>query len=532
MATNEILSYPLPPDHQQAVAWTGLAGCADSLALASAINKENRLFVIVTPDNHTALRIEHELAFFLDGSQPILHFPDWETLPYDVFSPLPEIVSERLKTLAVLPQTKRGALVVSVNTLMHRLAPREHVLANSFSIKLGDAFNLELNRLKLESVGYQCVSQVYQHAEFAVRGAIVDIFPMGSKAPFRIELFDEEIESIRTFDPETQRSLDKIDQVQLFPAREFPVTDESIKHFRQTFRECFPNASLSNSLYQDVSKAIMPGGIEYYLPLFVEQTATLFDYLPAASVLVLPETFNNLAEAFNFEADERYQQRKYNTERPLLEPTQLFLSADALKQKTADFAQVTINHQIVETGDCLTLPDLAINAKLEQPAQKLQDFLKSFDGKLLFVAESAGRREGLIDKLRSFKITVKPVDGWQAFLAADSSPCITVAPMDHGLWLRPDRNQWPALALITENLLSGEKAQQRRRRRQSAARELDNIISNLNELSIGSPVVHQEHGVGRYLGLQTLAIGGIPAGFLTLNTPTATSFMCRCRRCI
>ena len=204
---NLIFSAKIPQKTSQPLIWTGLTGCGDSLALASAIKQENRLFVIVTPDNQTALRLEHELAFFLQKEHPILHFPDWETLPYDVFSPLPDIISERLKTLALLPQVKRGALVVSVATLMHRLAPREHVLANSFSITVGDRFNLELNRIKLESVGYQCVSQVYQHGEFAVRGSIVDLFPMGSKTPYRIELFDEDIESIRTFDPETQLSV-------------------------------------------------------------------------------------------------------------------------------------------------------------------------------------------------------------------------------------------------------------------------------------------------------------------------------------
>ena len=274
MANTSIFSPNVPKSKDQAVIWTGLTGCADALALASAINNEKRLFVIITPDNQTALRLEHELAFFLPDALPILHFPDWETLPYDVFSPLSEIISERLKTLALLPEVKRGALVVSVTTLMHRLAPREHVLANSFAIKVGDHFNLELNRLKLESVGYQCVSQVYQHAEFAVRGAIVDLFPMGSKVPFRIELFDEEVESIRTFDPETQRSLEKINQIQLFPAREFPFTDESIKLFRQNFRTYFPDTSPKCPLYVDISKGITPNGIEYYLPLFVEKTAT------------------------------------------------------------------------------------------------------------------------------------------------------------------------------------------------------------------------------------------------------------------
>ncbi|MGR9037745.1 MAG: CarD family transcriptional regulator, partial [Gammaproteobacteria bacterium] len=528
-----ILSPELPTNKDQPILWTGLNGCGDSLALASAIKNENRLLVIVTPDNQTALRIEHELAFFLqDGEHSVLHFPDWETLPYDVFSPLPEIISERLKTLALLPQVKRGALIVSVNTLMHRLAPREHVLANSFSVKVGDNFNLELNRIKLESVGYHCVSQVYQHGEFAVRGSIVDLFPMGSKAPFRIELFDEDIESIRTFDPETQRSLEKIGQIQLFPAREFPFNDAAIKHFRQTFREYFPEASAKNTLYIDVSKGNAPGGIEYYLPLFVERTATLFDYLPASSVLVLTDTFARSADAFCHEAEERYEQRKYDVERPLLRPGLLFLSADEVMQRTAGFSRIglspmaadspeqaaTAPHQIfagarsVIAFNCLSLPNLTIDAKLKEPAQALQQFINNFVGKTLFVAESAGRREALIDKLRQHRIRVKQVENWQAFLKSEESPCMVVAPMDQGLWLKQ-----PSVAVITENQLSGEKAQQRRRRRLSAARELENIVNNLNELTIGSAVVHQEHGVGRYLGLQTLDIGGIEAEFLALE---------------
>jgi len=515
MADTLITSPSVPQSRDQIINWTGLTGCADSLALASAINNENRLFVIVTPDNQTALRLEHELAFFLQDEYPILHFPDWETLPYDVFSPLPEITSERLKTLALLPQIKRGALVVSVTTLMHRLAPREHVLANSFAIKVGEDFNLELNRLKLESVGYQCVSQVYQHAEFAVRGAIVDLFPMGSKVPFRIELFDEEIESIRTFDPETQRSLEKTNQIQLFPAREFPFTDEAVKHFRQAFRASFPETSPKNTLYIDVSKGIAPNGIEYYLPLFVEQTATLFDYLPSSAALVVSDNFSATAQAFYAEADERFQQRKYDVERPLLKPEQLFLSAEELVNRVADFARITLNDKDAKESvafSCHQLPNVILDAKLNEPAQALKQFIDSFMGKILFVSESAGRREALIDKLRAYKIAVKSVDSWQAFLKSEVSPCLLVAPMEYGLWIDN-----PAIAIITESQLSGEKVLQRRRRRKSAARELENIVNNLNELTIGSPVVHRDHGVGRYLGLQTLQVGGITSEFLMLE---------------
>ena len=515
MANTLIFSPKIPHAKNQVVNWTGFTGCADSLALASAIKNENRFFVVVTSDNQTALRLEHELAFFLQNTHPIMHFPDWETLPYDVFSPLPDIISERLKTLALLQQVKRGALIVSVTTLMHLLAPREHVLANSFAINVGDDFNLELNRIKLESVGYQCVSQVYQHAEFAVRGAIVDLFPMGSKVPFRIELFDEEIESIRTFDPETQRSLEKITQIQLFPAREFPFTDESIKLFRQEFRATFPEISPKNTLYVDVSKGVTPNGIEYYLPLFVEKTATLFDYLPSSAVLVLPESLRTTAEVFYSEAEERYQQRKYDIDRPLLKPEKLFLSAQCLLDKIASFACITINNEEAEESTVFTrnqLPVIVLDNKLSEPAQALHQFISTFKGKILFVAESAGRREGLIDKLRSFKISVKQVDGWQEFLNSEVSPCVLVAPMEYGLYLDN-----PAIAIITENQLSGEKVLQRRRRRKSAARELENIVNNLNELTIGSPVVHRDHGVGRYLGLQTLEIGGITSEFLMLE---------------
>ncbi|MEQ1637387.1 MAG: transcription-repair coupling factor [Methylococcales bacterium] len=508
--SGSVFSPVVPQQNDPLIHWPGLVGCADSLAIASAIQNTERLFVIVTEDNQSALRLEHELAFFLQQQFPILHFPDWETLPYDVFSPLPEIISDRLKALALLPQVKRGALVVSVATLLHRLAPREHVLANSFVLATGDQFNLELNRIKLESVGYECVSQVYQHAEFAVRGSIIDLFPMGSKVPFRIELFDDEIESIRTFDPETQRTLEKIEQIQLFPAREFPFTDAAIKHFRQAFRAQFPDASLKNRLYVDVSNAIAPGGIEYYLPLFVEHTATLFDYLPASTVFVLPEQFSSLAETFSSETQERYEQRKYDTERPLLPPAQLFLSATELQQKSQAFARIDMERGATELA--IPLPELSINAKLKEPAQALREFMLAFKGKILFVAETAGRREGLIEKLQHYKIPVKAVSDWQGFLNSEAPACIVVAPMDQGLLLHN-----PAIAVITETQLTGEKIQQRRRRRRAGVRELENMVNNLNELTVGSPVVHQEHGVGRYLGLQILKIGGIEAEFLALE---------------
>ncbi|MCK9607600.1 MAG: transcription-repair coupling factor [Methylomonas sp.] len=514
MSSSTFTQAALPQSTDTPLYWAGLKGCGDSLALANTIHRKNRLLVIVTPDTQTALRLEHELAFFLNNDLPILHFPDWETLPYDVFSPLPEIISERLRTLAVLPDTKRGALILSVSTLMHRLAPREHVLAHSFAIEVGGNLNLELTRAKLEAVGYQCVSQVYQHGEFAVRGSILDLFPMGSKQPYRIELFDDDVESIRSFDPDTQMSQEKMLKIELFPAREFPFTDEAVKHFRQAFREQFPESSPKNPLYVDISKQIAPAGIEYYLPLFVEHTESLFAYLPKNALFVLPAGFAAHTSRFYSEAEERYQQRKYDLERPLLPPSRLFLSEAEIQQQTVHFSRIILDDQAEQAHwfNCKSLPDVAIDSRLKEPAQRLRHFIEGFTGKILFVAETAGHREGLIDKLKSVRLSVKPLQNWPEFLESDEARCIVVAPMDQGLWLDN-----PALAIITESQLSGAKAQQRRRRRQSAARELENIFNNLNELTIGSPVVHQEHGVGRYLGLQTLTVGDIEAEFLMLE---------------
>lgn len=505
----------LPQPQSTEIIWGGLNGCADSLALAELIRHRQGLVVIVTLDTHTALRLEHELRFFLNQDANVLHFPDWETLPYDVFSPLPEIVSERLRTLVLLPEIRSGALIVSVASLMHRLAPRAHCLAHSFAVEVGSQFSLDLNRIKLEAVGYQCVSQVYQHGEFAVRGSIIDVFPMGSKQPYRIELFDDEVESIRSFDPESQMSLEKLNQIALYPAREFPFTDEAIKRFRQNFREHFPNASPKNPLYLDVSKQIAPAGIEYYMPLFVEQTEALFDYLPKDALLVLPADYEKQAQAFSDDTEQRYQMRKYSADRPLLAPTELFLSSNELLKHTQNYSRVILDEkhpQAIAVLNTSALATVAIDNRLKEPTQALRQFMDSFRGKVLFVAETAGHREGLLDRLKPAKIRPALMNSWQEFLDSSQPVSIVVAPMDHGLLLKD-----PALAVITESQLNGEKIQQRRRRRQSSSRDLENIFNNLNELTIGSPVVHQEHGVGRYCGLQTLSVGGIEAEFLMLE---------------
>jgi transcription-repair coupling factor (superfamily II helicase) len=518
--------------------WDNLIGCADALALASLAASAPGLLVVVTPDQQTALRLEHELAFFLDKRAPLLHFPDWETLPYDTFSPLPEIVSQRLETLARLDQIRQGILVVTAATLMQRLGPRRHIAGGSFALKVGEKLDLDATRARLERAGYQCVSQVLQHGEFAVRGAILDLFPMGNPTPFRIDLFDDEVESIRTFDTESQRSLDKVTAIRLFPAREFPFDEESIKRFRPAFRAYFPEFERHSALYREVSKGVPTGGIEYYLPLFVEQTETLFDYLPEGARFALPEAALAAARQFCLETQQRYEQRKEDIDRPALPPELLYLSPDELQERLEKQPRILIGHGEAKRAAfaCESLPDLTLKPQDKQPvetkspgtildgaagpkgvsprdgANNLQRFLAGFAGRTLFVAETAGRREALLDTLRGHGIQPKTVASWVAFLAEADSPCIVVAPLDQGAWVEE-----PPLAIISETQLSGEKVRQRRRQRRSSERHLENIVQSLAELDIGAPVVHREHGVGRYLGLKTLDIGGIPGEYLTLE---------------
>ena len=343
LAPTSLLNPVLPTSQGKPVLWQDLSGCGDALALARAIQADRHLYLVVTPDTQTAVRLEHEIHFFLGDSAPVLHFPDWETLPYDTFSPLPEIVSERLKCLAELSKVTHGVLLAPVSTLMQRLSPRSHVLSNTFLLKLGDHLSLDAMRERLESVSYHCVQQVLQHGEFAIRGAILDLFPMGSPTPFRIELFDEEVDSIRIFDPETQRSSDKTESINLYPAREFPFDDAAIKRFRQAFRAAFPDISSQNILYQEVSKGMAAGGIEYYLPLFVEATETLFDYLPPSTRMVFHGDIKAAAERFAEDTLSRFSQRNQFIDRPPLAPESLFLAPDELMSRVARYPLIHID---------------------------------------------------------------------------------------------------------------------------------------------------------------------------------------------
>ncbi|MEX0615975.1 MAG: DEAD/DEAH box helicase, partial [Methylophaga sp.] len=361
------------------------------------------------------------------------------------------------------------------------------------------------------------VSQVVEHGEFAVRGAIVDLFPMGSRRPYRIDLFDDEIDTLRTFDPETQRSIDEIDQINLLPAREFQVNDDSIKLFRQQFRDAFDGDPQRSLIYREVSDGNMPGGIEFYLPLFFAETACLTDYLPDNTLLINSNDTAHAAGTYWAEIQERYRQHRVDPERPLLPPTSVFVPAEDLFARFKRWQRLQCQNFELEKAAgqhnyASVMPlQLTLNSRQDRPCEALEKFLQDFDGRVLIAAESAGRRETLLDLLRKNQLQPKPVDDFDAFLQDSAPLCITVAAMDRGLYS-------PALklAVIAETQLFGQQVMQRRRRSRKK-RDSDAIIRNLAELSIGDAVVHEDHGVGRYLGLQSLDVGDVEAEYVTLE---------------
>jgi transcription-repair coupling factor (superfamily II helicase) len=508
---------PLPGER---VIWSRLYGDSAPLLLARAAAAHQGLLLIVTPDSQSAERLQQQLRFFCsDRDLDILCFPDWETLPYDPFSPHQDIISQRLQTLHQLPMLDRGVLLVPVATLLQRLPPRDFLDRYSLVLDQGQRLNLDQMRARLEKAGYQCVPQVMEHGEFAVRGSLLDLFPMGAPVPYRIDLFDDEIETIRIFDPDSQRSLEQVEQVRLLPAREFPVDDDAITRFRQAWRSGFEGDPQRALVYRDVSNGLLPSGIEYYLPLFLEQTASLFDYLPADACLVTAEDVEPAIDGFRSALAERYESLRHDIERPILPPQRLYLDDAETRQAIDGYARIELQRaEALDTHGAAVvgfatraLPTLRIQARAERPAGALQDFLAGFRGRVLICAESAGRRETLQGQLREFGCVPRPVDDWQSFREREEVLAITVAPLELGAWLSVD----PPLAIITETQLFGERVLQERRRRPK--RDADAIVRNLTDLTIGAPVVHEDHGVGRYQGLQTLNVGGFETEFLALT---------------
>ena len=496
--------------------WGRLYGSSYGLVLSAAASQHAGPVLVITADMATAQRLEYSLRFYMAKENiSILQFPDWETLPYDRFSPHQDIISERLTTLSRLPDLTQGILITPIQTLMHRIAPKSYLDGFCLSLTLGQIFDIDEMRLRLENSGYQCVSSVMEHGEFAVRGSLFDLFPMGSKLPFRIELFDDEIESIRTFNPETQLSIEKVDKINLLPAREFPLNKEAISKFRTAFRARFEGDPQQTNIYRDISNGIASPGIEYYLPLFFEETISLFDYLPNSTLLITADDVNNEVEHFWSEINERHEQGRHDLEHPLLNPDEVFLPVNEVFRHFKRFPRVELQHFEQENEQAINFtteapPSLNFDVRANEATTALKQFISNFNGRILFAAETTGRRETLIEMLRDNGIHTALVDNWHDFITSKHTLAMTVAPLEEGLLLSD-----PAIAVIAEPQLFGLQVLQRRRRKKSQ-RDTDSIVKNLAELTLNAPVVHEDYGVGRYLGLQILKIGELDTEFLTL----------------
>jgi len=494
--------------------WTNLPGSASTLAIAKTLESAPSMCLVITQDTLSAERVRNELEFFLGENFPIYGFPDWETLIYDSFSPHQDIISERLSILNELPDVTRGVVVVPANTIMHKLPPRSFSLGSSLLLDVGQHFDIPQMRRKLQASAYRCVDTVFEHGEYAVRGSIMDIFPMGSEHPFRIDLFDDEIESIRTFDPETQISIDKVSKVKLLPAREFPLSDEGINKFKDNWHLTFESDPRNSPLYQDVSQGLSPPGIEYYLPLFYDQLESMFDYLPE-DMLVFTDNIEPTLRQYWESANNRYENLRYDIQRPILPPGDILEPPDELFSRLKSYPGIDINSYSKKARHFSfgELPDLTVNERGSSPLAKLRSFLELKKRKILIAAESNGRREVVDELLRKNHLQPKVSENWQQFLQdSEHSLHLTVAPIDRGFYSADEE-----IVLLTEQQLFGERVLQKRRREKERDNAAELVVRSLTELSIGAPVVHIDHGVGRYQGLQTLIIDGQENEFLTLE---------------
>jgi transcription-repair coupling factor (superfamily II helicase) len=510
----------LPSKAELHVRWGQLYGSATSLWLAEAARKASGPLLVIAADARQASRMEDELRFFCEPGSYIEHFPAWETLPYDLFSPHPDIVSQRLRMLSTLPRLAKGIAVVDLETALQRLPPQMYIDAHAFDLSVGEKLDVAAFRDRLSGAGYVASSQVMAPGEFAVRGSIIDLYPMGSPTPYRIDLFDDEVESIRVFDPETQRSGEKAQALRLLPAREFPLTADGIQSFKRRFRNRFPGDLTRMSIYRDIAEGAPPPGIEYYLPLFFDATATLFDYLPGNTIVAAETDVQGAAAQVFAEIASRHAQRAHDTERPILEPAAVFTPAEEFVQRLASLRRIELSRveldpltQSLPYQNFATRapPGLRIDARSDEPARELARFLNDFQGRVLIAAESAGRREMLLDILQRRHLSPQLVDGWSTFVEGSAPLGITVSPISTGLVLTE-----PPLALIAEEQLFGERARQERRRRR-AERDPEKIIRDLTDLRPGSPVVHEDYGVGRFVSLATLDVGGLTNEFLLLE---------------
>jgi transcription-repair coupling factor (superfamily II helicase) len=509
----------LPSGDVPVVKWGKLYGAAPALAIAEAAPRADGPLIVIARNSREAETLSEEVRFFAGSGLNVSVFPDLETLPYDSFSAHPDITSARLATLAELPRARHGVWLVAIDTLLQRLAPRSYIEAYSLKLQVGETLDLEALRAQLALAGYAAVTQVVAHGEFAVRGSLIDVFPMGSDTPFRIDLLDRDVDSIRRFDPDSQRSLDKLERIHLLPARETPLNPEAVREFRRRYRLRFTGDLSEQAVYRDVSTGAAPGGIEFFLPLFFERTSHLFEYLPPNSVLIDIDDAVSTAEPLWQGIVDRHEQLRHDRYRPVLDPAEVYLPPGEFLEASSSWPKVQLHafEWPPETAGrfqnfATVAPAVVrIDARADQPAAELVRHIDASEARMLIAAESAGRRELILDLLRGRGVQPRVFDSFAGFQASSLKLGVTVSAAVSGLKLEA-----PALEILTESQLFGDRARQERRRRR-AERDPAKILRELSDLRIGAPVVHETYGVGRYVGLQTMDIAGYTGEFLVLD---------------
>ena len=511
---------PTLPVHGQRQRLSLPPGSADALVLANLARTARLL--ILTHSAQDAGRLTEEIAWF-EPALSVRLFPDWETLPYDPLSPHPDIVSERLSTLWLAAEAKVDVMLAPAATAMQRLCPPAYLNALTFLLKEKERLDADRLRSRLAAAGYHAVTQVLSPGEFAMRGGIIDLFPMGAALPFRLDLFDDEIESIRTFDPDTQRTLYKVTEIRLLPAREVPLDEDGVSRFRQNFRERFEGDPSKNQVYKDVSNKLAPGGVEYYLPLFFDHTATLFDFLAEGTGLILHGDVQAAVEGFWQDTQGRHRLLQGDRQRPLLPPGDLFLPPDQFFGTLRPYARLELHRtgslDAVEPlpgygASFQPAPAVEVERKAEQPYRRLQAHLDGFSGSTLLVAESLGRRETLANALAEYGLKPEPTEGWppHASRLTPHAFRLTTGPLAAG-FIDSEAN----LAVLTETELYARSPATRRSRDGKRASSAEGLLKDLTELKLGDPVVHAQHGIGRYLGLTGMDLGVGQEEFLTLE---------------
>jgi transcription-repair coupling factor (superfamily II helicase) len=510
-------AHPTLPSPGHDAGWGKLIGASLALAAAELAQHIEQPVLILAEDPRHADQLEAEIRFFAGAGLRVEHFVEWETLPWDNFSPHQDIISQRLRVLSGLPSLRQGVVIAAATALQQRLPPSEYIAARSLSLRRGQELPRGPFTNSLVESGYIRVPQVLEHGEFAVRGSLIDVFPMGAEVPVRIDFFDDEIESLRSFSAENQLSGEHVDAVDVLPAREVPLDADAIHAFRDRYRERFEGQPGKSRVYREVSDGIAHGGIEYYLPLFFENTASFIDYLPTNCVVLAPAGLESLLERFWDEASERFELCSLDRERPILGTEETFIAPQAIAERLAGFSTIRFSAQsLTECSANLNLdtrlpPAMKVETRFEDAAASLMQFLAGFDGRVLFSTDSPGRREQLFDMLSGRGLDLSRIDSWAEFRDNACRIGVAVAPLDNGVLLPGVR-----VAVISEQQLFGERTQARKRRRRSD-RDPETIIRQLNDLEPGSPVVHEEYGIGRYLGLTSLEAGGITAEFLHLE---------------